>query len=257
MEQKISMSALLANLLNMAEAMLISGSEITRVEDTITRMGLACGASHMNVFVITSAIIVTMATPAGEELTQTRRVTVAGGTDFVKLEQYNNLSRRCCAGEVLPEQLPEELRAIDAIRPERWRSFLGSVLAAGGFAVFFGGSLLDGLVAAVFALLICLLQERLLPISMNQLSFNMLCSLIVGVLTGLLTRVVPGLHMDKIMIGYIMLLIPGLALTNAIRNILVGNTISGVMRLIEAVLWALGLAMGFMLAMFLVGGAYV
>ena len=54
-----------------------------------------------------------------------------------------------------------------------------------------------------------------------------------------------------------MLLIPGLALTNAIRNILVGNTISGVMRLIEAVLWALGLAMGFMLAMFLVGGAYV
>lgn len=257
MDQKTPTSALLANLLNMAEAMLISGCEISRVEDTIVRMGLAYGASHMNVFAITSCIIVTMATPEGEELTQTRRVTVAGGTDFVKVEKYNALSRRCCAGEVPPETLEAELRAIGTMRPERWRSFLGSVLAAGGFAVFFGGSLVDGLVASVFALLICLLQEKLLPLSVNQLAFNMVCSLIVGVLTGVCTRIFPVLHLDKIMIGYIMLLIPGLAMTNSIRNILVGNTISGVMRLIEALLWALALALGFMLAMFITGGAYV
>lgn len=257
MEQKTPTSALLANLLNMAEAMLISGSEITRVEDTITRMGLALGANHMNVFVITSCIIVTMATPAGEELTQTRRVTVAGGTDFVKLEKFNDLSRRCCAGEVLPCQLDGEVRAISAIRPERWRTYLGSVLAAGGFAAFFGGTLLDGIVASLFALLICFLQERLLPISVNQVAFNVVCSLIVGVLTGACVHLIPALHMDKIMIGYIMLLIPGLAMTNAVRNILVGNTISGIMRLVEALLWALALAMGFMLAMFVTGGAYV
>ena len=128
--------------------------------------------------------------------------------------------------------------------------------AAGGFAVFFGGSLIDGAVAALFALLICALQEKLLPISMNQLSFNLICSVIVGVLTGICTNLLTFLHMDKIMIGYIMLLIPGLAMTNAVRNVLVGNTISGIMRLIEAVLWATALALGFMIAMFLTGGAY-
>ena len=96
-----------------------------------------------------------------------------------------------------------------------------------------------------------------IPEVVNQVAFNVVCSLIVGVLTGACVHLVPALHMDKIMIGYIMLLIPGLAMTNAVRNILVGNTISGVMRLVEALLWALALAMGFMLAMFVTGGAYV
>ena len=248
---------LLTGLLNMAEAMLACGSEITRVEDTIARMGRSYGAEHMNVFVITSCIIVTAGVPGGEELTQTRRVLVAGGTDFMKLEKFNDLSRRCCAGEVAPEKLTEAVEAIASTHPDRWRTYLGSVLAAGGFAVFFGGSLADGTVAALFALLICWLQEKLLPISMNQLSFNLLCSIIVGVLTGICTNFLTFLHLDKIMISYIMLLIPGLAMTNSIRNILVGNTISGVMRLIEAVLWAAALALGFMIAMFVTGGVHV
>ena len=61
---------LLTGLLNMAEAMLVCGSEITRVEDTVTRMGLAYGAVDMNVFVITSCIIITIGTPDGQEMTQ-------------------------------------------------------------------------------------------------------------------------------------------------------------------------------------------
>ena len=60
--------------------------------------------------------------------------------------------------------------------------------------------------------------------------------------------------MDKIMIGDIMLLIPGMAVTNAVRDILVGDTISGIMRLIESLLWAVALACGYMAAIWLVGG---
>ena len=245
---------LLSSLLDMAEAMLMVGAEVSRVEDTVTRMGFAYGARHMNVFVITSCIMITMGMPEGEDLTQTRRVLMAGGTDFLKLEKFNDLSRRCCAGLVEPSAIAGEVREISSLTTGRWRRYLGSVLAAGSFSVFFGGSLLDGGVAALFALLICALQEKLLPISMNQLSFNLLCSVIVGVLTGLCTNLIPVLHLDKIMIGYIMLLIPGMAMTNAVRNVLGGNTISGVMRLIEAVLWAAALALGFMIAMFITGG---
>lgn len=40
--------------LDMGEALLSSGAEIFRVEDTLNRMGYACGATQMNVFVITS-----------------------------------------------------------------------------------------------------------------------------------------------------------------------------------------------------------
>jgi len=247
---------LLSGLLNMAEAMLITGAEVSRVEDTIIRMGKAYGAKHMNVFVITSCIIVTMEMADGEEMTQTRRINNSLGTDFIKLERFNELSRRCCAGEVPAEQLEAHVREIEQSHPGRMITYLGSILASGGFAVFFGGSLADGAVAAVFAILICWLQERLLPISMNQLSFNLICSTIIGCLTGSFTGFLPMLHLDKILIGYIMLLIPGITLTNAVRNVLVGNTISGIMRLVEALLWATALALGFMIAMYFTGVSY-
>ncbi|MBQ8589798.1 MAG: threonine/serine exporter family protein [Firmicutes bacterium] len=249
-------SDLLSGLLNMAEGMLVTGSEVSRVEDTIARMGRAYGAKHMNVFVITSCIIVTMEMADGEEMTQTRRINRPIGTDFEKLERFNELSRCCCAGEIPAEQLEDKVREIEHTRPRRLITWSGSLLAAGGFAVFFGGSLIDGIVAALFAILIWWLQEKLLPISMNQLSFNLICSAIIGILTGICTGFLPVLHLDKILIGYIMLLIPGITLTNAVRNVLVGNTISGLMRLVEALLWAAGLALGFMIAMFVIDIPY-
>ena len=64
----------------------------------------------------------------------------------------------------------------------------------------------------------------------------------------------PVLHMDKIMIGDIMLLIPGLMFTNAIRDVLLGDTISASMRLVEALLLAAALALGFFAAIWLVRG---
>ena len=68
-----------------------------------------------------------------------------------------------------------------------------------------------------------------------------------------MARLFPALHVDKIMIGDIMLLIPGLMATNAIRDILIGDTISGVMRFIEAMLLAAVLALGLIGAIFLIG----
>ena len=78
---------------------------------------------------------------------------------------------------------------------------------------------------------------------------DLIVALLVGLGVGGVTHLFPVLHMDAILIGDIMLLIPGLALTNAIRNILVGDTISGVVRLTETLLWAAALAGGIMVAL--------
>ena len=86
---------LLHQFLDLGEMMLSIGAEVKRVEDTLIRMGNAYGASRMNVFVITSSIVITMAFPDEMELTQTRRILSPGGSDFTKLEELNNLSRRC------------------------------------------------------------------------------------------------------------------------------------------------------------------
>ena len=248
------MEKLLHCMLDIAEEMTACGAEVNRIEDTLTRLGLAYGASRMNVFVITSSIVITMDLPDGRHYTQSRRIQNPGGTDFKKLEAVNELSRRCCASPMPAAQLQEELCRIEESALRRKYFYLGSILAAGAFSVFFGGGLEDGIAAACFAVLICILQEKLMPVCKNKVTFNLLCSLVVGLGICMTAKWIPALHADKIMIGDIMLLIPGIAMTNAVRDVLVGDTIAGVMRLIETLLWAGALACGFMLAIWMIGG---
>lgn len=240
--------------LDMGEMLLNSGAEVNRVEDTLSRMGNAYGASRMDVFVITSSIVVTMIFPDGMELTQTRRILDSGGTNFTRMERLNELSRRCSLEPMSIEVLRGELQQLKKKNIKGSILYLGSVLAAGSFAVFFGGTVWDGLAAAGFAFLICYLQKILTPLCPNKMIFNLISSLLIGMGICLTAKLVPALHIDKIMIGDIMLLIPGIAMTNSVRDILVGDTISGIMRLIESLLWAGALACGFMGAIWLIGG---
>ena len=132
--------------MDIAEALLAVGAEVNRVEDTLTRMGTAYGAVRMNAFVITSSIVVTMTLPSGRDITQTRRILTPGGTDFTVLEALNDLSRRCCADPIPLDELRREVAQITAVAPKPLLVYLGSALAAGSCALFFGGSMTDGLV---------------------------------------------------------------------------------------------------------------
>lgn len=245
---KSDSSRFLDCLLDMGSLLLDCGAEVSRVEDTLNRMGAAYGTMRTDAFVIPSMISISVTFP-GETLTETRRISSGGSTDLYRLEKLNALSREYCAGPFALEELEQRLRKIASGKKPRAAMYLGSALAAGGFALFFGGAAADALAAGAVGLLICFLQEQLDRTQLKQMAFNLLVSLLVGLGVGGLTRLLPTLHMDKILIGDIMLLIPGLAMTNAVRNMLVGDTISGVIRLAETLVWAGALAGGFMVAM--------
>ena len=240
---------LLDCILDLGALLLDCGAEISRVEDTLSRIGRAYGSKETDVFVITSIISLTMEFPGHEAVTETRRIHRDDGTDFYRLEKLNALSRAVCAEPLEIEELRARIDAVAAGRKPFWVQFAGSILAAGSFAMFFGGTILDAAAAAVFGALICLLQLRLDRTEINTVARNLLVSFLIGVAAGLTAAAVPALHMDKILIGDIMLLIPGLAMTNAVRNVLLGNTISGLVRLADSLLWAGSLAGGFMIAM--------
>ena len=147
-----------------------------------------------------------------------------------------------------------EIKALTqgGVRP-LW-AYCGSMLAAGSCTLFFGGTPADGLSAALFGLAICYLQRHFSPACPNRMVFNLLSSMAVGVSIILWVHFLPGLQLDKISIGDIMLLIPGMAMTNAVRDTMIGSPIAGAMRLIETLLWAAALALGFMSAFWLTGG---
>ena len=239
-------------MLELGYLLLGCGGEVSRVEDTLTRVGKAYGAARVEVFVITSIISMTLAFPDLEPITETRRIHSSGSTDFYKMEKLNALSRRCCAEPLELAELREQIDRIAAGRKPSLYVLWGSILVGGAFCVFFGGTVWDGLVAGAFGALVCLLQDRLGRTALNTVAFNLLVSLLVGLGVGLTAAVIPALHMDKILMGDIMLLIPGLAITNAVRNMLVGDTISGAVRLLESLIWAAALAGGIMVALVIV-----
>lgn len=249
---KGELSELLHLFLDIGEGIHRAGGEIYRVEDTIQRLAAAYGAIRADVFAITSSIEVTLAFPGDIELTRTRRIRGSGANDLARLQSYNDLSRRACHTPMAPSELRRAVEACES-RGRALPIYIGSALAGGSFAIFFGGGLLDGVVAAIFGLFICFLQDRLPRLFPNTVTANFLAALTSGIGVCLLSRLFPILQPDKILIGDIMLLIPGIALTTSIRNILLGDTISGTLRLVESIISAAALAGGFMLAMGLVG----
>lgn len=249
-------TVLLKYVLNMGQNMLLCGAEVSRVEDTIRRLLTCYGAVAVDVMTIPSSITLTATFSDGEVLTQLRRIDSGRyDTDFSRLSQYNDLSRHICAQKASVEELGSGIDAIygeqQGVSAQRWLRLFGYCLGGSAFTVFLGGTPLDGLIAVLVGAIMFFTDELLKHVHMQRLLKTFLLSLVTG-----LAAIIPGLlssvfHPSSIMIGTIMLLIPGIAMTNSVRDMLMGDTISGTLRLVESLLIACFIAAGFASAMLL------
>jgi len=244
---------LMQTLLDIGEAMLLCGAEINRVEDTLTRLGKAYHAQRTDTFVITSSIVLTYVFEDGEICTQTRRISDGYSTDFTKLERFNALSRACCASPMSISTLQKAVKDIVSKQADPIIYIAGNLIAAFAFAIFFNGTVLDGFVSMLLGCIICFFNFRMHRFFPNKVIFLLVSSAVIGSLACFGGRLFPVLNADKIIIGDIMLLIPGIYITNAVRDVLMGDTISGLLKLTESLIWALAIAGGFMTAIALIG----
>ena len=218
------------------------------MEDSIRRLCLSFGAERADVFTITSSIVVTIYAQRFGAVTQTRRIT-GSQYDLHRLELLNQLSRRICAEHLSLEETRAALREIEKDRQYGFGAqILTFVLISSSFSLFFGGSWLDAAASGVIGVVLKCLDGLIRRTKANAFLSALLCSCLGGLLAGLAVKFHLGDNVDMISIGNIMLLIPGVALTNSLRDMFSGNTISGLMRSIEAVLLALTIAFGFALA---------
>ena len=241
--------------LDIGERMLLCGGEVSRVEDTIYRILKSYGASRVEVFTILSFISLTAVFDAEQVYTENRRVSiVAYSNDFARLEQLNALSREICQTTPSLDELTERLAAIDL--PPRKKQFrelyamVGYLLSGAAFALFFGGNPLDALGAGVCCLAVWFLNWFFRRSALQRLFHAFLISFIAGALCYLVILLGLGEHPGQLMMAVIMVLIPGIAMTNAMREMLISDTISGILRLVESLLIASAVAFGFALAMF-------
>ena len=251
------MEKLLDCVMELGEQMLINGAEVHRVEDSIKRVFASYGTARTDVFIITSSMIVTIHTEDGAVHTQTRRITETA-TDFEKLHKLNELSRNICEQHFTPEEIRERLKGISAgkIYP-LWLEFICYAVIAGAFTLFFGGGLIEGAVAlaiGVLERLVILICDKTVK---NKIFTKFTAALFATSLAYLTLRIGLVLTVDKVMIGSIMTLVPGIGLTTALKDLLVGDSIAGLLRTIEACIIALAIAAGYFAVAFLTGGTMV
>lgn len=241
--------------LDMGETMLRCGAEILRVEETITRICTTYGGGIVDVFTILSLIILSWKTDAGENHTLTRRIN-PHSTNLNKLEDLNALSRYICEKRPPCSEITQRIREIMA--PEERRIYkskiAGYVLLASAFAIFFGGNLRDGLAAGIVAVLMYFWDYFFSAHNRNRVVYSLIMSIVAGVLCSLAVVVGIGQNLDKVMIGSIMLSIPGINLMNSLRDMMCGDIITGILRLAEALMVSVAIAAGFGIAIMLFGG---
>lgn len=220
------------------------GAETYRVEESVKRI-LAAYEIESEVFAITNCLIVSLKTPEGNTMTRMRRIGFHGN-DLDGVECYNSLSRKICA------QAPEPAVAVQWLNETEHRrasyrfplSLLGHFVAASGFSILFGGKAIDGLCAGLCGILIGLVNKVLDKMKVNTFFSTMTCAFLMSLLAYTLGTVHIAYNTDAVIIGALMLLVPGLLITNAMRDIIFGDTISGVNRIVQVLLVAIAIALG-------------
>ena len=222
-----------------------SGAEIFRVEESVARLLTAYGLEPQ-VFAIPNCLIVSIDTPDGKPMTRMCRIG-AHGTDIELLEYCNDLCRKLCANPIPVDEALAKLR--EGVKRQKKFSpraiLLGHILAAAFFCAFFGGTVRDFFCAGVTGLAVgcCVLYGQ--PVMGSNAFFRtVICSAVAALLPMIFVAVGVGDHQDLITIGVLMLLVPGMALTNAMREIMAGDIISGVNRTAEVILVATAIAIG-------------
>lgn len=242
-------------ILDAGEVILKSGGEINRVEDTMARMCRAYGFVRTDVFTITSSIVITVYTAGGEILTQTRRIR-GYDMNLDRIHQMNQLAREVCETPIEVGELERRIREIQNTKElEPWKMMLLYGANAAVFSVFFGGGPAEALFGALTGMGLCLLLGATEHIFTNEIVCYAFCSALGGLFLGLIRKYVMAYAVDPALMGNIMLLIPGIPFTNSIRDMLSGDTMSGLLRMCECLLRTVAVAAGFVGVMTLLGVA--
>lgn len=252
-------SELITVSVNIGAALLENGAEIYRVEESISRICFAYGATDANVYAVPTAIITSFVRDGAQPVTRVRRIHNRS-TNLGKLDQLNSLCREICSSPMDYEQINARIADISGGHAFRNRYLC---LATGGIGFFFTLLFHGSFPEAVCAFGICVILW-LMTSGMQKVHFNGLFIHIIGA-AWVSFAAVCSFHLNiiptysNVIIGSIMFLVPGLPITNAIRDLVAGDVMAGISKFTEALLVAAGIAVGVALPLSIVaflGGLY-
>lgn len=222
----------------------MAGAETFRVEESISRCLQAYGV-ECEVFAIPNYLVVSILDEQGHPITRMRRIG-HHGNNLDAVEKFSGLSRAFCNRKPEPK---EGMKWFDIVRENLltyplWVQYLGYFLGSVGYGLFFGGNWMDAFCAGLCGLLVGFSGSQLDKMKANPFFKTIASAFFMALLAYALGAVGLAKNPDAVSIGALMILVPGLLFTNAMRDIIYGDTNSGVNRIVQVLLIAVALALG-------------
>lgn len=228
--------------------MLEYGAEIYRVEDSVLRIAAAYGFSTesktVEVFAIPTSLIITVNDGDEAPITQMRSI-MHRETNLDRVDKLNNLSRFICTEKPEISIIKRHLEGIKNRKVYKYPVQIISYAVVGAtFALFFGGKLSDAAVTAVISVIVWFVSNFVNKIKPSVFFESVICSVVAASLAVIASRIGLTDGFDMVIIGVSMNLVPGITLTNCMRDFIAGDFLAGMYTLVEALLVATGLAVG-------------
>lgn len=239
--------------LTAGELLISNGSESYRVEETLERI---CKAYNFKSQCITTGkgILVSISDNNMEKVTSLAK-SKKNSVDLYVIELINDFSRQV---EKERPSYKDAMKRLEEIRNIPHFT-LPVRIFAGGFtcfiySLFFNGGLLEAVIATIIGMLIYYMVDKVSNVGFFQFFIFFFSGLLIGGISSLLGLIFPTLSYETIIIGAIMVLLPGVSFTNGIKDIVYGDFISGMGTFGEAALIVAAIGSGVGAALVLVAG---
>ncbi|MGJ5699663.1 threonine/serine exporter family protein [Staphylococcus chromogenes] len=224
------------------KVLLESGAETYRVEDTMGRIAASFGLDDTYAFVTSTAIMFSLNDHTNTRLVRVRERT----TDLEKIAIANNVSRKISQNKITLDEAKTELIHLEqaSLQFSFIVKFLSAAIASGFFLFMFGGVAHDfiyAVMAGAGAFLTFDLVQRYIQIKFFS---EFISSMVVIAVAASFTKLGMTVNQDIITIAGVMPLVPGILITNAIRDLMAGELLAGMSRGVEAALTAFAIGAG-------------
>lgn len=229
----------------------MAGAETYRIEESITLI-LKTYGYHSEVFCIPNCLSISIDNSEGNPVYRMRRIG-GHGNDLDCVERYSNLSRKICREkpdlDTLAQWIEETQQSCQQYSFAM--KMLSGYLCGFGFSVLFGGRIIDGFCAGFLGVIIMYVDYWMNKLHANPV-FSTIGSAFCCAMAGYLiaNQIFPH-SPDAAIIGALMILVPGMLFTNAMRDIMYGDTNSGIIRSALVVLQSVAIALGTAAALFI------
>lgn len=237
------------------QLVLESGGETHKVEEMMHNVCSGFGYEENESYVTLTGIFLSLKSETGEIVTLIKRI----GSRTVDLDKISaaeklsdDLQKRNCKGKskvfCQPMSFDEYSRRLESIRTKKqypdWVKFFCGGITPGFFSLLFGGGWLEFGVAFVMGIIVTIILRLLVKLQLNTFLLNAIAAGLIVWCAKMAGLYIGPMNTDKIIIGGIMLLVPGLSITNAIRDTMAGDLVAGTARTVEAIFIAAAIATG-------------